>query len=214
MKKTVFLAAVTMILAQSINAMFNDFGLASRIYYLKKGNVGMMTKILNIVPSFVQTRLEEDNLPLHLVAAQGSTELASLLIDRGADIDGYNADHETPIFKAIYKSDSKMVKLLLDKGANLLVANSNGKTTLDIAMGQADRKQLISEDPIVKDIHESYTAQLNNYRKARRVTENLLAATLARTGKKSLAQRLPPQIYRDIFELLKLSCRADAKNNQ
>jgi ankyrin repeat protein len=74
--------------------------------------------------------------PLHLAARQGYREVASALLDAGADVNQRSTgDQSTPLLVAIINGHFDLAKQLLDKGANPNLAQStNGVTPLYAAL--------------------------------------------------------------------------------
>lgn len=54
--------------------------------------------------------------PLTLAACGGHTDLASLLIDRGANLEEVNDEGYTPLMEAVREGHEEMVTLLLNRG--------------------------------------------------------------------------------------------------
>ena len=54
--------------------------------------------------------------PLTLAACGGHTELAALLIDRGANLEEVNDEGYTPLMEAVREGHEEMVTLLLSRG--------------------------------------------------------------------------------------------------
>ena len=60
----------------------------------------------------------EDNdgmTPLHIACQNGHTEIAGLLLDRGAEVDRKNAEGSTPLNLAVRARCKATVRLLLSK---------------------------------------------------------------------------------------------------
>lgn len=60
--------------------------------------------------------------------SQGTTGVAQLLLEHGADIDAQTVLRTTRLHRAIWENDVVMVRLLLEKGANILIG---GQTKFD-----------------------------------------------------------------------------------
>ena len=56
---------------------------------------------------------------LHIAAREGHLEIASLLIDKGAEIDVLDRNDFTPLHNATWNGNLEMTKLLLDAGADI-----------------------------------------------------------------------------------------------
>jgi ankyrin repeat protein len=77
---------------------------------------------------------------LHLAAAEGDLEVATWLIDHGADVhavvdcrDGCAERGYTPLHSGLEFRDDKMTELLLARGAVVEAAGADGRTTLHVA---------------------------------------------------------------------------------
>ena len=84
----------------------------------KAGNTEQLKIILNNNPSLVNSQDTDKYTPLHHAIDSGHLEAASLLIDRGAEINAVNFMTETPLHIAAYKGNADAVKLLLQNGAD------------------------------------------------------------------------------------------------
>lgn len=67
------------------------------------------------------------NAPLKLAASFGLTEIAQLLLDRGADINATDGDW-TPLIKAAFYGEIGMVEFLLENGADAETKDEWGRT--------------------------------------------------------------------------------------
>ncbi|XDG08902.1 hypothetical protein ABKA04_008517 [Annulohypoxylon sp. FPYF3050] len=92
-------------------------------------------------PDSINLRLKQS--ALHLCAAGGFTQLARILLDRGAQVDLGDVYGETPLFKAVTGQSTDMVKLLLRYGANRNVRSSQGVTVESLAHNNADILRLL-----------------------------------------------------------------------
>ena len=63
-------------------------------------------------------------------SSRGHRETASLLLDRGADINLKNNDGETALMEASSSGHTEIVSLLLDRGADVNVKDNDGGTAL------------------------------------------------------------------------------------
>jgi len=65
---------------------------------------------------------------------QKKTDLARLLIDRGADINAKDKEGRTPLMAAISRGNIQIVRMLLDEGADVNIHDESGITALIIAV--------------------------------------------------------------------------------
>lgn len=76
--------------------------------------------------------------PLHLATMIGSADIARLLIDGGADLDGRDAIGRAALHYAALgtpEADAEMVQLLIDAGADVNAKDHRGCLPLDLAAG-------------------------------------------------------------------------------
>jgi ankyrin repeat protein len=68
--------------------------------------------------------------PLMKAAWEGELEIASYLIEKGANVNFSNQDKETPLHQAIGREQVDLVRLLIEKGAKVNVADVRSFTPL------------------------------------------------------------------------------------
>ena len=68
---------------------------------------------------FSEFRTFEDDTPLHKAAELGYANIASILIEAGADIEAKSYSHKTPLDTAASFNHYNVAKLLIDAGANV-----------------------------------------------------------------------------------------------
>ncbi|XP_072851515.2 fibronectin type 3 and ankyrin repeat domains protein 1 isoform X1 [Pogona vitticeps] len=72
---------------------------------------------------------------IRLCALTGKTDVATLLIDAGADVNTKDKDGKTPLMVAALNNQEELVALLLERGADPDVKNEFGKGALEMARG-------------------------------------------------------------------------------
>src|SRR5215813_5659937 len=72
--------------------------------------------------------------PLHAAAAAHQLELATMLVERGADVNARQESDFTPLQEAAATGQVEMIKLFLSHGADVAARNQQGKTALDYAI--------------------------------------------------------------------------------
>lgn len=102
---------------------------------------------LTAVPSLsVAVRNDEGETALHLGCLYGSTEIARICLERGADVNALDEDASTPLCNASAGGFTELVRQLLAAGADLLAADSDGDTPLHHACNgnHADAARLLA----------------------------------------------------------------------
>ena len=81
------------------------------------------------------------NMPLHLAAFEGHTELVGLLIENGADLNvlGAGGFGQTPISRAVVGGHADVIELLLAKGADVNVHSITRSSSRVTAIHRAAR---------------------------------------------------------------------------
>ncbi len=129
------LMTLVLMLAFATSAFAGDIHRA-----IEAGDLAQVTTLLDANP---QLASEPDNnptrdLPLHVVAATGNVEIARLLIDKGAVVDGYDSDNSTPLHVAAIRRQGPMVTYLISLGADLDYQDNNGSWSMTFAAAAGD----------------------------------------------------------------------------
>ena len=85
-------------------------------------------------PEHVNASGGEEVTPMHAAACKGHVNILSLLLDKGAELDGSGDYGETPLHRAVNNQKLKAVQFLLDRGANINARNSGGYVPLIFAV--------------------------------------------------------------------------------
>ncbi|MBV8896940.1 MAG: ankyrin repeat domain-containing protein [Acidobacteriaceae bacterium] len=95
-------------------------------------------------PELLQAHSSDGWTPLHLAAFFGRPELASALLDAGANVDALstNAMKNTPLHAAAAGGHAKLVELLLKRGADPNSGQEGGWTALHSA-AQAGNREMV-----------------------------------------------------------------------
>jgi hypothetical protein len=62
-------------------------------------------------------------------------EAVELLLDRGVDVNGFNANGMTAVHFAAQRGADAIITLLAERGAVLDIRNKQGRTPLDLSLG-------------------------------------------------------------------------------
>jgi ankyrin repeat protein len=93
----------------------------SLIDEIQHGNVGAAITLMNSAPQPVVILNQRNDVtgefPLHYAVKQGLSELATMMMDKGAKVNCSNASGLTPLHYAARKGNVEMMNLLLSKGA-------------------------------------------------------------------------------------------------
>ncbi|MBN2130683.1 MAG: ankyrin repeat domain-containing protein [Sedimentisphaerales bacterium] len=121
--------------------------------------------------------------PLIVAAIFGQTEVAKLLIERGANVNVGSSDGATALHAAAFFCHTEIVKLLLDRGAQVNAENIRGETPLDAVAGEWSQEL----EGIYKWLAELWSLQLDLERI--RATRPRIAALLRKAEAKAEGQR-------------------------
>ena len=129
---------------------------------IAKENIGLVQIILDNFEEIenIDAKIPEGMTPLHLAVEKGLLEIASLLLDRGADINAEDHLDRTPLHIAILLGDLEMVSLLLDRGADHNKLDNDLKAPLHLASQLCQKDiilRLLKEDSIEINIQQQVT---------------------------------------------------------
>lgn len=111
-----------------------QLGIYNRKVQARKAEFQNRKEILNQEKAELQKQLSElrendGQTPLDIAASHGNTQIITLLLEKGANINAEYA-HQTPLFLAAMYGQENAVKLLLEKGANTEIKDNDGETAL------------------------------------------------------------------------------------
>lgn len=96
---------------------------------VEKGRFDEVAALIEADPTSVNLHAKDDSdQPLHFAAWKNRAEIATYLIDHGAEINGLGKEGQTPLHYAAHHGRPKCVRLLVARGA-LLDALDEGKFT-------------------------------------------------------------------------------------
>ena len=135
---------LTMIAARTNNHELLDFLLKNRAGLLKRNRYGddaLMLSAYNGDLDAVKKLVEagawvnhDGWTALHYAAFQGHMEVASYLLDKGAEINAKASNQETALMQAARHGHKPVALLLKQRGADLGIKSPKGKTAYDYAM--------------------------------------------------------------------------------
>ena len=82
----------------------------------------------------VDSRSSDKLTPLLMASLRGFEEVASVLLDCGADVAAQNQDGWTPLHVASFEGHCQVVRVLLKYGASTTIQDKNGSTPLHLAL--------------------------------------------------------------------------------
>lgn len=109
----------------------------------RKGDVAVLSGLLDGDPGLADAEDFGEQLPLHLAAMEGHVAAVGLLLDRGASVDKRGAHDATALMRACVSGRLAVVSLLLSRGADPTLVTSSGYTVL---MGAANGRGRGSAD--------------------------------------------------------------------
>lgn len=71
--------------------------------------------------------------PLHEACSHGWHNIATMLVQAGANVNARGLDDDTPLHDAAYNGELNLVKSLIEWGANPYLKNKKGKMPFDVA---------------------------------------------------------------------------------
>jgi hypothetical protein len=142
MNKRMVLCAAMMLLS-GVSCSAYTAGLMGAI---ERGDTEKVKQMLNKgVNVNFQDSSTRHKTPLTLAAQEGNVEIAKLLLDHGADIDGRQYGNWTALTVAVYFDKPSMVEFLLNHGARVNIVTAENWTALSIARGRSERSRKLSE---------------------------------------------------------------------
>ena len=96
----------------------------------REGDVDTVRGLLEADPQLSHATDDDIRTALHYAASYGHDEVATILLNTGAEIDAREEDGETPLHYAAWRSELETGRLLIGSGADLEVGNAYERTPL------------------------------------------------------------------------------------
>lgn len=145
-------------------------------YAVAQGQVDEVKRLLDQGANANITDPFRTNSALGIAAMNGHTEIAKLLIDKGADVNFQANNGNTALMLAAQAGHADIAKLLIEKGANVNAKTMWGQTALSLA--QAYRHTDVAEmiDPRLGEQLKQQELNAKRIKEQQESTKNLWAA--------------------------------------
>lgn len=118
---------IAMICALIVFGAAGDAAAADDIHAaVREGNLDAVRSLLDTEPALVSATDAAGATPLHLAALAGAADIATLLLDSGADLGTTDARGFTPLLYAVHRGHGEIVRLLISRDAGLDPARAMG----------------------------------------------------------------------------------------
>jgi ankyrin repeat protein len=101
---------------------------------IKKDDLKSVKAIIDSIPDIIDIPDDDNMTPLCIAAANGNSNIVTILLDKGANLMIGDADSSQPIHFAALKGHTNIVELLISKGAGIDAKDNNGVTPLSFAL--------------------------------------------------------------------------------
>jgi hypothetical protein len=99
---------------------------------IKKGDAAKLKTLISDSDN-ANASIAGNKTILMLSVWEQKLEIASILIEKGADVNAKDASGKTPLMLAVWKENLPLVKLLISKGADKSAKNNEGLSAADVA---------------------------------------------------------------------------------
>ncbi|HTL51847.1 MAG TPA: ankyrin repeat domain-containing protein [Planctomycetota bacterium] len=159
--------------------LIQDAGGRTLFDLIQEGDRANVADFLEAHPESLNQRRPDLDYPLHDAITRGRWEIAQLLLDHDADVNGLNRRNETPLIQAAINNNAALVAALLEKNAKPDLQDTTGQTALHYAVRAANKEAI--------DSLLAHSASIDKVEKSKGLTPVHLALTL---GRDDLAQML------------------------
>ena len=105
---------------------------------ISRGKTDVVKLFLEKVPSLIYVKDEYKRTPLHMAAADGYIDIASLLISFGADLNAKDKKGQSPLYYAIKKKKPDVANLLIEKGSDVNAKDNEGRSPAQFILELTD----------------------------------------------------------------------------
>lgn len=106
---------------------------------IKRARIEGMVAALQFLGELVDLDCIEGHCPLPWAAAEDDADMATALIEAGADVNATDGNGSTALTLAVENGSNKVAKILIDAGADVDLADDAGNTALSLARYSGNR---------------------------------------------------------------------------
>jgi len=121
----------------------NDSGEAPIHVAINKGNLSMVSMLIDKGSDINIKESIDGNTPLHIAVERGNLHMADFLIRRGANVNIKNDSSYTPLYIAVKLGQEKIVRSLLAKSADPNIQDQDGLTPLHLAVEYQEEETVL-----------------------------------------------------------------------
>ncbi|XP_074654554.1 ankyrin repeat domain-containing protein 49-like [Tubulanus polymorphus] len=114
------------------------------LWAAEKDQKDVIDELLEQDAELVNCKDDDGYTPLHRAAYCNHTNIAQVLIEKGADVGARTDDGWTPLHSASFWNNVSVAELLLAAGSNINAQTNGKQTPLHLAASQPDHKNIIA----------------------------------------------------------------------